>query len=259
MTAPKSPKRYNFWPPHGARMAIAHRGGDGAGFNKENTILAFKTAWDMGYKYGETDAVLTSDGKIIAIHGSRNRLDSLLKKHRTPRSVLQNMTADEVRQQIKIGGERVPLLEELLKSQPRMKFFIDAKTDEVIEPLAALLKKLNVLDRVCVGTFDYQRLQRLLDLLEPYKPASCINIGRSAKLKNKNLQMLKAGHLARVDAVHLHHSLVSKSMINLLHSHNTKVLIWTCNSRLSIRHAIKSGADGIISDRVELLQQTLGR
>lgn len=245
----------SFWdkPP----IAIAHRGGDGAGSEKENTLAAFATAQKAGYDYGETDVILTADGQVIAVHGSKNGLDSLFKKGRPPRALLQGMTLAEVRSKISIGGETVPLLEEVLKSQPKMKFFIDPKTDEVVEPLANLLKKLKVLDRVCVNSFNYQRLQLLLDMLAPAKPAACIIIGRNARLINRNLELLKGGRLDRIQGVHLHHSLVSEEMINLAHQHGIKVLVWTCNSPLAINNALDCGADGIISDNVSLLKDIL--
>jgi len=251
-------KSSSFWLTSKKLILVAHRGGDGAGTGKENTLIAFKTAQKAGYEYGETDVVLTADGQVIAIHGTRNKIDSLFKKGRTPRSLLQKMTLAEIRNKIKIDGETVPLLEELLKAQPKMKFFIDAKTDEVVEPLAKVLKDLKAVNRVCVDTFSYPRLQRLIKCLGPLEPATCVNIGRSARIKNKNLDLLKQGKL-KVDGVHLHHSLVSKQMIDLLHSKGIKVLVWTCNSPLSIMNAAKSGADGIISDRLELLDQVLAR
>ncbi|MDB5160792.1 MAG: glycerophosphodiester phosphodiesterase, partial [Candidatus Saccharibacteria bacterium] len=90
---PKSKKllKHSFW--NGSRLpvAIAHRGGDGAGVKKENTVAAFKAAWDLGYEYGETDSVVTSDGLVIAIHGAGNIFDSVINR-RIQRKRLQKMT-----------------------------------------------------------------------------------------------------------------------------------------------------------------------
>lgn len=245
-----------FWD-ESAPFAIAHRGGDGAGKEKENTLVAFQAASDLGYKYAETDVVLTADGQVIAVHGSKNRLDSLLKKHKVPRPVLQKMTLKQIRSQVNAGGEPIPLLKEVLTAQPNIRFFIDPKTDEVVEPLAKLLKQLNVVDRVSVNSFNYGRLQRLLGLLEPNEAVGGVIIGRGVRLRNKNLARLKEGKLENISYVHLHHSHVSKSLIDLAHSQSIKVFVWTCNSLLSIRNAVNCGADGIISDDLKLLKHEL--
>lgn len=69
--------------------------------------------------------------------------------------------------------------------------------------------------------------------------------------------MLKSGRLKHIEAVQLHHSLVSKEMVGLVHSHGFKALVWTANSPLSIKNAVRCGADGIISDRITLLKEII--
>ena len=251
------PKQNNFWDSR-LPILVAHRGGDAAGADKENTLAAFAAASELGYQYGETDVILSSDGQVVAIHGSRNRLDSYLKKHRPSRPAVQRMPYDKIVERISVGGERAPLLEEVLKAQPKMKFFIDPKTDEVVEPLANLLKRLRALDRVCVNSFNYNRLQRLIKLLKSHKVATAVIIGRGLRLTNKNLDMLKENRLQNISGVHLHHSLVSRAMVELLHSHDIKVLVWTANTPLAINNALRSGADGVISDNLKLLKQLAG-
>lgn len=250
----QSPKQSSFWESE-RPILIAHRGGDAAGVSKENTLVAFAVASKLGYEYGETDVVLSSDGQVVALHGSKNKLDSYFKKRRPSRPAVQRMSFQKISERISVGGEKVPLLEDILRAQPKMKFFIDPKTDEVIEPLAELLKRLNVVDRVCVNSFDYNRLQRLLKLLRPHKVAAAIIVGRGIRLRNKNLDILKEGNIEGIDGVHLHHSHVSKAMVDLLHSRGMKVLVWTANSPLTIKNALIAGADGIISDNIKLLKK----
>ena len=114
----------NFWgkPP----IAIAHRGGDAAGEDQENTLAAFISAQKLGYEYGETDVILTADGRVAAIHGSRNWLQAYFSG-RMPRQALQKLTLKEIRSHTG-EGIRVTTLEEILTKLPQMKFFIDPKT-----------------------------------------------------------------------------------------------------------------------------------
>lgn len=246
-----------FWANSKQPIAVAHRGGDAAGEDKENTLVAFEAARHLGYQYGETDVVLSADGHVVAIHGSRNRVDKYFKKGRPPRRVVQKMPYEDIQKKISVGGEKVPLLEDLLKSQPDMRFFLDPKTDEVVEPLAELLKRLKVLDRVCINSFSYERIERLLELLRPNKVTAGLIIGRGVRLVNKNLDRLKDGRLPGIEAIHLHHSHVSKNMMDLAHSRGIRIFVWTANTPLSIRNAINTGADGIISDDINLLKKLL--
>lgn len=245
----------SFWGNTDAPIAIAHRGGDGAGADKENTLAAFRAAVKMGYEYGETDVILTADGQVIAIHGATNFLDTILKA-KPSRNGLQKKTLREIRRGVKPYSQ-IPLLSELLQACPDMKFFIDPKTSEVVEPLAELLRGMRVLDRVCIGSFDYKRVMRMRDLLGAERVATSLIIGRGLRLVNRKLDMLKTGRLSHVQAVKLHHSLMSREMVDLVHSQGFKAIVWTANSKLAMENAIKSGVDGIISDRVSLLKEVL--
>src|SRR5512146_1155741 len=135
-------------------LPIAHRGGDAAGPEKENSLAAFESAQRAGIVYGETDTVATKDGVALAIHGSRNARQA--RQTGLPvRSQLEEMTFDEVQNEVRIGGEQVPTLEELLVTFPGMRFFIDPKTSNSVKPLADLIKAYNLYDSVSVGAFDY--------------------------------------------------------------------------------------------------------
>jgi glycerophosphoryl diester phosphodiesterase len=236
-------------------IAIAHRGGDGAGFAKRNTMAAFKTAAKQGYEYFETDVVVTKDSKVIISHGAQTGLSARLRGTHSY-NLLQGATYKEVKRSFKVGGEEIILLEDLLKEFPKARFLIDPKTDEAVAPLAELVLKLKVLDRVCLGSFRYKRVERLDKILKGKAHLGLI-IGRNNWLKY--LPMLKTNRLKHIEAVYLHHSFVSQPMLGLIHHKGFKALIWTANSPLSIKNALRCGADGIISDRVTLLKETLDK
>jgi glycerophosphoryl diester phosphodiesterase len=244
----------SFWsdPP----IAIAHRGGDAAGPEKENTLVAFKAARQAGFSYGETDAILSKDGQVVAIHGATNWLDSMFR-HRHSRRRMQGMTIPEMRYKWTIAGETIPTLEEILLSQKKMKFFIDPKTDEVVEPLFKLLKRLNALDQVCVNSFNYDRVQAFRQIAGNRHVQTGLIIGRGLRIFNRSKDRLEKGRLKKLEAVVIHHSLVSRQMLDLIHRQGLKAVIWTCNSEISIKNGLKCGADGIISDHISLLKQLI--
>jgi glycerophosphoryl diester phosphodiesterase len=242
-----------FWDNSSWPLAIAHRGGDGAGQGKRNTMAAFRAAGRLGYGYFETDVINTKDGQVIIAHGALNPLTARLRDTFSCKT-LQSLTYAEIKASLRVSGEKIPLLEDLLRAFPNGRFLIDPKTDEVMAPLAELLIKLKVLDRVCVGSFRYGRVKHMNSLLKS-KAATGLIIGRNNWLKY--LPRLKTGRLAHVQAVYLHHSFVSRPMLSLIRRHGFKVLVWTPNSPLGIKHAIRCGADGVISDRVGLLKEII--
>jgi glycerophosphoryl diester phosphodiesterase len=241
----------SFWgdPP----ITIAHRGGDGAGFAKRNTMAAFRAAAEQGYEYFETDVVATKDAKVIISHGAMTGLTARLRGTHSY-DLLQSATYKEVKRSYKVSGEEIILLEELLKEFPKARFLIDPKTDKAVAPLAELILGLKALDRVCLGSFRYKRVEQLDRILEGKAHLGLI-IGRNNWLKY--LPMLKTNRLKHIEAVYLHHSFVSRPMLGLVHHKGFKALIWTANSPLSIKNALRCGADGVISDRITLLKRIM--
>src|SRR5665213_1125992 len=134
-------------------IAVAHRGGDGIGNERRNTLGAFQTAWGLGYRYAELDVILAVTGELVVMHGSLNWLQAAFKRD-IARPVLQKMTLDQIRYSLKPGGAEVPTLEEILIKLPKMKFLIDLKTDEVVVPLVKLIKHLKAFDRICIVGLD---------------------------------------------------------------------------------------------------------
>ena len=221
--------------------------------NKENTLVAFAGAHKLGYKYCETDVILAASGELVAIHGSANWLQAGFKRDIT-RGTLQKMSLEQIRYMIRPGSMQVPTLEEVFSAFPKMNFVLDLKTDEAAVPLAELLVRLKLTERVCVTGFSYRRLKVFLEACGQYPVSVGLTLGRGLRFTNINMLMVKSGRLQGIDAVSMHHSLVSAPMVSLIHSKGLKALVWTCNSRLSIKHALRSGADGVMSDRIDLLR-----
>ncbi len=245
-----------FWDNSGRPLAIAHRGGDAAGADKENTLDAFQAAWEQGYTYAETDVIVAASGEVVVIHGSHNWLQAGPSRDIT-RRVLQKMTLDQIQYSLKPGGAKVPTLEEVLTTFPKLNFFIDLKTDEVVGPLAKLIKRLKAYERICIVGFDYGRNQNFIKACRPAKACTGLTVGRGLRFRNINMLLLKTGRLGNVEAILMHHSLVSRGMISLVHRRGLKAVVWTANSSLGIKHALRSGADGVISDRISLLKEVI--
>jgi glycerophosphoryl diester phosphodiesterase len=132
-------------------IALAHRGGleDGP----ENTMRAFAGAVRRGFRYLETDVHATADGVLLAFHD--DRLDRVADRT----GVIAELPYSEVRR-ARIGGEPVPLLEDVLATWPEVRVNIDIKAPNATERLVETLNRTGSRDRVCVGSFSQARLTR---------------------------------------------------------------------------------------------------
>jgi len=242
---------------------IAHRGGNILGMAKQNTLAAFQSAADIGYRYIETDVLLTKDNKVIIYHGSRNRR----QQHKTSqykRKTIQGMTYSQIKRTIKPGGEEVPLLSDALAAFPKMLFNIDAKTKEVVKPLAQTIKQAKATDRVCIASFGYKRTLGVAELLGGQQRV-CTSIGPGGfsayylhtRLRQKLLES-KIDSMG-VGCLQLPHRFVSSRLIEVAHRRQKMVHAWTVNTQRTMFRMLEVGVDGIVTDEAQLLKDVVKR
>lgn len=126
-------------------LIIAHRG---ASFDApENTLAAYRLAWEQNADGAEGDFHLTSDGEIVCIH------DATTGRTADANLVVAQATLVELRaldfgvwKHARFAGERIATLGEILQVLPADKlFFIEIKCGvEILAPLRALLERSNV-------------------------------------------------------------------------------------------------------------------
>ena len=253
---------------HPGPIAFAHRGG--AGEAPENTLAAFEIAVTLGYSYLETDAHITRDGVLVAFHD--DRLDRVTDRT----GAIAELGIDEVEAadagyvfSPDGGGSfpfrgreiRVPRLEELLVRWPDARINIDPKTDGCVEPLAMLLDRLDAWDRVCIGSFSDRRLRRIRAL---GRGRACTSMGPHAVAIAR--LAAPSGRIPRLGAdciqVPTHRGpipIVTDRFVAAAHRMRLPVHVWTINDEATMDHLLDLGVDGIMSDRLRLLADVLGR
>ncbi|MEE2040027.1 glycerophosphodiester phosphodiesterase [Nocardiopsis sp. CT-R113] len=243
-------------------VALAHRGGwltDDQGVRStelENTAVAFQHAVDLGYTYLETDVHATSDGVLMAFH------DRTLDRTTDRGGAIGDLPFSEV-SRARVGGrEPVPLLEDLLGSWPSARFNIDLKADAAVLPLIRVLRRTGAWDRVCVGSFDQQRLDLARRLFDRPVATSC-GPADVVRLRVASLSPLlrplasRAPVCAQIPLWQGSFPVLSRDLIRTAHRLGIQVHVWTVNDPQVMERLLNAGVDGIVTDNTTALKRLL--
>lgn len=234
------------WP---GPLPFAHRGG--ACEAPENTIPAFQRAVDLGFVYLETDVQLTRDGVVVAFHD-----DDLERTCGIPARI-SDSTWSEVAAARVDGREPIPRLDDLFDAFPDVRLNIDCKSDAVLEPLATVLRRRDVLDRICVGSFSDRRLRRLRQRLGP---TLCTSTGPAETaalvLAGRNVGRAQA---AQVPVRQGRVVIVTPRFIRLARRRGMQVHVWTIDDAAEMERLLDLGVDGLMTDRPAVLREVLER
>ena len=238
-------------------LAFAHRGGAllPANDGVENTILAFRNAVDLGYRYLETDVHTSLDGVVYAFH------DIQLTRMTGTVSAFRDLDSTAI-DAIMVGGrEPIPRLTALLEAFPEARFNIDVKADDAVEPTLAVLRDADALDRVCLASFSAERIHRLR-AGAPTVP-TCFSPGEIALLRFAPFRWLQAygkrrgGGCVQVSLRHGAITVVTPGFVANAHAIGVPVHVWTIDDPAEMRYLLDIGVDGLMSDRVDVLRDVL--
>ncbi len=239
-------------------LAFAHRGG---AFHPEiegleNTMAAFRHAVDLGYRYLETDVHATSDGVLLAFH------DAALDRVTGSTGEIAALRYDVVAAALIAGREQIPRLVDLLDEFPQARFNIDLKSDAAVEPLAALVARRGLADRVCVASFNERRLWRFRRLAGGGVATAC---GPAAVVGTRVApSRALAGRLVRSPGVALqvpHRrgrvTVVTRELVERAHAARRHVHVWTVDEAAHMHELLDLGVDGLMTDRTDVLRDVL--
>jgi glycerophosphoryl diester phosphodiesterase len=247
-------------------IAFAHRGG--ALEAPENTLAAFDAALALGYRYLETDAHLTADGVVVAIHDAAlervtdrtGRVERLTLAEIQPADAGYSFTPDAGRTHPFRGrGLRVPTLAELLDRWPSARWNIDAKTDHVVPPLVETLRRHDALARVCIGSFSDRRLARVRALAAG---GVCTSMGQmavsAAYFASRSGRMPRLGaDCVQVPPRWRGVTVVDARFIRAAHRAGLPVHAWTIDDEPAMARLLDLGVDGVMTDRPRVLRDLL--
>jgi glycerophosphoryl diester phosphodiesterase len=229
---------------------LAHRGGIRAG-TVENTLGAFRSAWDAGVTHLETDARVTADGACVLWH------DADLRRLTGDRRRVAEVTLAEIRAHDLGGGARVTTLAELLAALPSARVNVDVKGRTAAAPVARAIREAGAVDRVLVTSFSGRRRRRAVALLPGV--ATSASAGRLVvAVLGARLGLPAAVRIALrgVDAVQMPRRVlgirtVSPTMVGRLARAVREVHVWTVDDGDEMIRLVRAGVHGIVTDRPE--------
>ena len=242
-------------------LIIAHRGASGEA--PENTMVAFKLAWELEADGIEGDFHLTRDGHIVAIHDKdtnkvtkgKNKL--IVKK--TSLKELQGLDVGSWKNET-YSKARIPTLEDVIDSLPEgKKFFIEIKCGtEIMKPLIKVID-LKVKERPILKTnisfisFDKDVIKSCrtqwpdieANYLESYKKIK--GISKWAPNENEVFRLLKLS-LASGIGTQANKEVLNPKFIKRLRLNQLSFHCWTINDIETARHFRDLGVDSITTD-----------
>lgn len=249
-----------------AQFIVAHRGASYAA--PENTLAAFRLAWEQGADAIEGDFYLTADGQIVCIH---DRTTKRVAPHQPERTVAK-ATLQQL-QQLDVGrwkdskftGERIPTLKDVLATVPEGKrIFVEIKSGLEIVPALEQQLTASPLDKeqIVIIAFNKAVVEACRRTMPQYK----CNWLTGYKRKDKEAAWKPATQdvvtsLRRTGASGLgtqaNQDVIDRSFVDAVRGAGCEFHVWTVNDVESARRFASLGVDSITTDRPALIRTVL--
>jgi glycerophosphoryl diester phosphodiesterase len=224
-----------------------HRGLD------ENTIEAFIEALRFGATHLESDTRATKDQVAVLLH------DEHLRRVAGVNAKVFELTLSELQRIPLRSGGRIPTLDSALAEFPDAFFNLDIKTRRAILPTVQAIEKQQAHERVLVSSFSNSvRRSALQALTRPVATSSSVSVALGAWASSKFLFGLGFARIVReVDALQIPPRVgpirfADQALIRKAQLHGVEVHFWTINDPKEMVRLLALGADGIVTDRVDL-------
>jgi len=258
----------------GPRPRLFGHRGSSAEF-PENTLPAFAHAVAAGLPYLELDVRATKDGEVVVLHD-----ESLLRTCGVDVNVA-DLTLFEL-QQYDAGatftpdqggnfphrglGIKVPTLAEVLLRFPGALFNIEIKQESPAMEKTTLevIRKAGMVDRVLLASENDAIMARLRPLCEmqhiptSYSYAELVSF--FAWLQGGCLTSYHPPAAAlQIPESYEGQTLITPQTIAAAHALNLEIHVWTINESADMERLLRTGVDGVMSDRPGILMATAGR
>ncbi len=240
---------------------VAHRGESVDA--PENTMAAFRLAWERKDPAIELDVHLSKDGGLIVSH------DDDTKRTTGESKKIKESSTDELRlldagqwKDPRWKGEKLPLLEEVLATIPDGgRCFIEIKVGpEAVAPLVEAVKKSGKKpEQLVIISFQADTVaeaKRKLPELKAYYLAG-FKRGKEGGWQPKVEDLIERAREIHADGLDLSYGPVDDEMVRKIHGAGLGVYVWTVDSPDEARRLVKAGVDGITTNKPAWMKDQL--
>ena len=202
----------------------------------ENTIPAFRRAFERGADAVELDVHATSDGEVVVHHDPTISRDASSYAG----AAIAELASAQLRAVRLEGGFGIPTLAEVLEIVPPGKrVYVEIKGIGIEEPVAAVIRRGNV--DSAVHSFDHDAIVRMRRIA-PEIPRGILYDRRGVDVE---------AAMARTGArdVWPQWKLIDRETVELVHARGGRVCAWTVNGRVA-----EIGIDAVCTDDVRLFR-----
>lgn len=234
---------------------LAHRGL--AVEAPENTLAAFRAAVAVGATHVESDVRVSADGVAMLAH------DATLDRVAGESTRVRDVSARALQGTDLGGGHGVPTLADALAAFGDVRWNLDLKVPEAVEPAVRAIRDAGATDRVLVTSFDDATRARALEALPGVATSASRGVMVRALLA---VRLRQRGALRRaldgIVAVQVPERMgrvriVDERSVAAFHDAGVEVHVWTVNEPAAMRRLVALGVDGIVTDRADLAVATL--
>ncbi len=254
---------------------LAHQGGELLA--PTNTMAAFAIADTIGVDFLDIDVHMTRDGHLVGIHDST--VDRTTNGHGRVDSYtladLQKLDAGYRFQDLQGNfsyrgkGVSIPTLEEVLSTY-RAKYHLHFEIKDVYpknrpsqieEKLWALIQKYALEKRVIIASFQQKIVDRFLQLsagqvVVGAGTAEVTQFVLAHKLRLPALYRRKS-HVLAIPLRSHSINLKDRALIEGAHHLGMQIYYWTIDDKPTMQELIELGADGIFTNRPDLLKAVI--
>jgi glycerophosphoryl diester phosphodiesterase len=244
-------------------LVFAHRGG--AKLGPENTMPAFARGLEAGADGMECDVRLSADGVPMVIH------DATLDRTTDRTGAVAALTASELARvdatcrfqpaaDVTTPTARAGIvpLAEVLHAFPRARLIVEVKDDSatLATAVADVVRRAGAGDRVCIGSFHHG-VVRAARAYAPELATSASQPEARMLLLRSHIRWPRLGRAPFV-ALQVPESagrlrVTSPGFFRQVHREGCVAQVWTVDDADAVRRLFDWGADGVITDRPDLV------
>ena len=238
---------------------VAHRGESYDA--PENTLAAFRLAWERNVSTIELDVFQTKDGELIVTHDANTKKTTGVEKEIKLSKLAELRQLDAGRWKGKRwAGEKLPTLQEALATIPECgRCFIELKTGPEVVP--ALVKVIEASgkrpEQLAIISFNAESVaeaKRKLPQLQAYWIVSVKADKKTGVLAPTVEELIAKAKSIQADGLDLSIP-PTADYVEPIKAAGLKLFVWTINDPAVAKKFMELGVDGITTDRAAWLKQ----